>query len=980
MNKIKNHENISLYKWIWQSYIRTAFIPLIVVELIFISIYLTSDFLSQKKTVGYFKEQAQNELGQIAKQKTDLINHELSCIENSTSYFSNKLEHALSTSASLSQEDNDSLSYSEDGTYYTKENSKDDDVSIFYSNISSTKEMKLKKDKIAKILTLKNFMIDIKNTQQLSTSIYFNSFDSLNVTYPYTNIISKYGHLADVRSSNFYYGAHNEHNPEKKVKWTNVYHDPSGKGSITSAICPVYNKNFLEGFAGIDVSMDTIKNQILTLDIPWNGYGLLIEKNGTIITLTDNFKNHLDLEELSYSNDNLMSKDNYNLYKSEDLFILRDKLNNDLSGFTSFMHKDESMVASWNTISGTNWKLLIIVPEKNIYSDSNKLHNALTQIGMIIIATLILSYIIFFIILSKKARKMSYTFSNSLLEIKNIIQRIDNGDYISKAPILNIAELTDISVQLLKLGQNLDEANKNLLETQTKLKKKEIDLKCLVNSINDLILEVNSNGYITTFWSKRYRDLYKLYEQGDFSSIYDLLDKKTSKAALEKIQNVIRLNETAYLDINIESNSGLRWFQACISPKLNDSSKVVISARDITDQRKMARSIISAKEEAEKASRAKSEFLSSMSHELRTPLNAILGFSQILQLDPESPLTSSQSQSVDEIQKAGKHLLELINEILDLAKIESGKLSISIESVPIKAVMDETLAIIKPFADQHGIDIITYPEANSNEFVSADHTRLKQILINLLSNAIKYNKKHGQVIYYQDCVTDKCRFHVIDTGIGLSSSDLKLIFKPFQRLNKINNTIEGTGIGLAVAKQLAGLMNGEIHVVSEKNVGSHFWVEFPYVESDFIHNSESGLSIENKNSFSEDKVYKILYVEDNPANLRLVERILSQICKLKMLSATSGELCIDLAIAHKPDLILLDINLPGIDGYEVFKNLKMCKDTSEIPVIAISAHAMPSDIERGMRLGFTDYITKPIDIRNFIDKISNKLINIEPKD
>ncbi|OPJ65839.1 autoinducer 2 sensor kinase/phosphatase LuxQ [Clostridium chromiireducens] len=979
MNKIKNHENISLYKWIWQSYIRTAFIPLIVVELIFISIYLTSDFLSQKKTIDYFKEQAQNELGQIAKQKTDLINHELSCIENSTSYFTNKLQHALSSSASLSQEDNDSLSYSEDGTYYTKENSKDDNVSIFYSNISSTKEMKLKKDKIAKILTLKNFMIDIKNTQQLSTSIYFNSFDSLNVTYPYTNIISKYGHLADVRSSNFYYGAHNEHNPEKKVKWTNVYHDPSGKGLITSAICPVYNKDFLEGFAGIDVSMDTIKNQILTLDIPWNGYGLLIEKNGTIITLTDNYKNHLDLEELSYNNDNPMSKDNYNLYKSKDLFILRDKINNDLSGFTSFMHKDESMVASWNTISGTNWKLLIIVPEKNIYSDSNKLHNDLNQIGMIIIATLILSYIIFFIILSKKARKMSYTFSNSLLEIKNIIQRIDDGDYISKAPILNIDELTDISVQLLKLGQNLDEANKNLLETQTKLKKKEIDLKCLVNSINDLILEVNSNGYITAFLSKRYQDLYKLYEQGDFSSIYDLLDKKTSKAALEKIQHVIRLNETAYLDINIESNSGLRWFQACISPKLNDSSKVVISARDITDQKKMARSIISAKEEAEKASRAKSEFLSSMSHELRTPLNAILGFSQILQLDPESPLTSSQSQSVDEILKAGKHLLELINEILDLAKIESGKLSISIESVPIKAVMDETLAIIKPFADQHGIDIITYPEANSNEFVSADHTRLKQILINLLSNAIKYNKKHGQVVYYQDCVNDKCRFHVIDTGIGLSSSDLKLIFKPFQRLNKMNNTIEGTGIGLAVAKQLAGLMNGEIHVVSEKNLGSHFWVEFPYVESDFMHNSESGLSIENNNSFSEDKVYKILYVEDNPANLRLVERVLSQICKLKMLSATSGELCMDLAIAHKPDLILLDINLPGIDGYEVFKNLKICNDTSEIPVIAISAHAMPSDIERGMRLGFTDYITKPIDIRNFIDKISNILINIESK-
>lgn len=607
---------------------------------------------------------------------------------------------------------------------------------------------------------------------------------------------------------------------------------------------------------------------------------------------------------------------------------------------------------TWFTVPDADWKLLMI-------------------------SGLILSYFIFSMILYKNSRKASYVIANSLLEINNIVQKISNGEFNLKEPVLNIKELKDICVNLIEMGENLDESNKNLLTTQSELRKKETDLKALVNSINDIILEVDSKGSITNLWSRAHRNLFKLYLQGNFNSIDDILDSNTCKIARRKIVYVLQTKETVTIDYTIQSNSGLKWFQASISPRLNDPTKAVVSARDITDQKKMAKSIIAAKKEAEKASKAKSEFLSSMSHELRTPLNAILGFSQILELDPESPLTESQHESVSEILNAGNHLLELINEVLDLSKIESGKLSILIESVAIKPLMEETFSIIKPFADQHDINIITYPIETSNEFVSADNTRLKQILINLLSNAIKYNKKNGDVIFYHDRVDDKYRFHVVDTGIGLSPSDLDLIFKPFHRLNKINNAIEGTGIGLTVAKQLVKLMNGNIYVESEKGIGSHFLVEFPCAISSIFQTSENVISteIETKSSFSVDKNYKVLYVEDNCANLRLVDRILSRITNIKMLSATSGELCVDLAIAHKPDLILLDINLPGIDGYEVFKRLKMYEETNNIPIVALSAHAMPMDIEKGLLIGFTDYITKPINISNFTEKISNILLN-----
>ena len=521
---------------------------------------------------------------------------------------------------------------------------------------------------------------------------------------------------------------------------------------------------------------------------------------------------------------------------------------------------------------------------------------------------------------------------------------------------------------------------KRLLLSHSELRRQATDLKSLINSINDIILEIDSKGYIIALWSKTHPDIYQLYIEGDLNSIDDILDKNTAKKAREKIVHVIQTKETVTIDFNIKSTSNLKWFEASISPRLNDSNKVVVSCRDVTEQKKLAHSIIVAKEDAEKASKSKSEFLSGMSHELRTPLNAILGFSQVLELDPEAPLTDSQKESVKEILKAGNHLLELINEVLDLSKIESGKLSISIESVPIKSVMEETLAIIKPFAAKNNIKIITHPTENSNEFVSADHTRLKQILLNLLSNAIKYNKQNGEVTFYHDKINNKFRFHVVDTGIGLSLGDLDEIFKPFHRLNKINNKIEGTGIGLAVAKQLVELMDGKIYVDSQKGIGSHFYVEFPYIDSHIIDDSEILISVERKSYFSENKLYKVLYVEDNSANLKLVERILMQIKNIEMLSATSGELSIDLAIAHKPDIILLDINLPGIDGYEVFKRLKLYDETNNIPIVAISAHAMPTDMEKGISLGFTDYITKPINIPIFTEKISNILRNNESKD
>ncbi len=973
MDKANTHKKISLYKWIWQSHIRNVLIPLIIIEIIFTCIYFISNYWSHKNSVAFYKDQSKSELNQIIKQEVSLIDQHLSSISNSTMFFSLQMKHALLTPASLNPIEYNRLSYSKDNVYYTKENSSADGAAIFYNNfLPATRDDKIKK--ITKVLTQQKLMADIKNSCPLVNSVYFNTFDSLSITYPYVDVLNKHDYSSQLPSSEFYYEADANHNPDKKVKWLTHDFNSNDSSFISSAICPVYNDNFLEGVVGIDINMESIVSKALTIDIPWNGYNLLIGKNGNILSLSDVGKSDLNLDQLisRYESGHYQ----YNLYKNNDLSILMDEIQANETGFSNFALKDEPRIACWSTVPNTDLKLLIVVPTKNIYSNADMLRNELLKIGIITVLGLILSYFLLLLITYKKVKNMGYIVSDSLLSINNIVQEISNGKYDIADPLLRISELEDIALNLIKMGHHIGETNKNLLVTQSELRKKEVDFRSLVDSINDIISEIDINGYITKLWSSVHTYLYKLHMQGHLNSIYSILDKSTAKVAEEKINYVVKTRKSITMDFNIKSKTGLKWFEACISPHLNYKDRVVVLTRDITEQKKMARSIITAKEEAEKASKAKSEFLSSMSHELRTPLNAILGFSQILELDPESPLTPSQSQSVKEISKAGSHLLELINEILDLAKIESGKLSISIESVPIKPVIEETIAIIKPFADKHKIKIITYPIDNSTEFVSADHTRIKQILLNLLSNAIKYNKKDGQVIFYHDKVNNKYRFHVIDTGIGLSNSDLELIFKPFHRLNRINNSIEGTGIGLAVAKQLTELMNGEIFVNSEKGAGSHFWVELPCIEPSFLQISENIMTSENKTYFSNDKFRTILYAEDNPANLRLVERALHQISNLKMLSANSGELCLDLAVAHKPDIILLDINLPGIDGYEVFKRLKMLKETKAIPIIAVSAHAMPRDIEKGLSLGFSDYITKPIDIQNFIEKVCTILTNL----
>lgn len=374
-----------------------------------------------------------------------------------------------------------------------------------------------------------------------------------------------------------------------------------------------------------------------------------------------------------------------------------------------------------------------------------------------------------------------------------------------------------------------------------------------------------------------------------------------------------------------------------------------------------------AKLEAEQANLAKSDFLSNMSHELRTPLGAILGFAQLMESRTTDP---TQKKSVDQILKSGWYLLTLINEILDLAAIESGKIALDMAPVSIADIVQECEAMVEPQSQLRNIHV-QFKLGTQPLWMYADHTRTKQVIINLLSNAIKYNRPDGTVTL--DCApqtSGALRITVRDTGEGLAAAQIAQLFQPFNRLGRNSSVIEGTGIGLVVCKRLVGLMGGTMGVDSVVGQGSAFWIELPQV-SELPHAAQlvAPVAYRPEATAVDAPAHLLLYVEDNPANLMLMQEIMARRTDMRLISAMDADRGIALARSALPEVILMDINLPGIGGLEALRVLKQDPATAHIPVIAVSANALPADIQTGLTSGFFRYLTKPIVIRELMDAI-----------
>ncbi len=539
-----------------------------------------------------------------------------------------------------------------------------------------------------------------------------------------------------------------------------------------------------------------------------------------------------------------------------------------------------------------------------------------------------------------------------------------------------------------------EETNKRLQQANATLRASEDRLSVTLNSIGDAVISTDAQARITlmnpvaeqlTGWTQA------LAAGHPIDEVFRIISQETRQAVpvpvLETLANGTVQGLANHTIVIARDGTECAIADSCAPIRGRDGQVdgAVLVFRDVTEEYAVQRALHdknveleSARNLAEKANLAKSDFLSSMSHELRTPLNAILGFTQLLESasPPPSPL---QKRNIDQILKAGWYLLELINEILDLALIESGTATLSREPVSLVEVMRECRAMIEPQAQKRGISM-TFPHFDGPCFVSADRTRVKQVVINLLFNAVKYNRPEGSVIVeYALISTHSIRIRVRDTGEGLDPEQMGQLFQPFNRLGREASVEEGTGIGLMVTKRLVELMGGTIGAESTVGVGSVFWFELSVSAAPVLVPGRAAVAPLRLQVPEGTPLRTVLYVEDNPANLELVEQLIARRPELRLLSAVDGTLGVEFAQVYQPDVILMDINLPGISGLEAMRRLAADPATTHIPVIALSANAVPRDIERALEAGFRSYLTKPIKVNQFMDALDAALLEVQTR-
>ena len=930
-----------LYDFIWQAYYKTVIIPLLLIEaLLVVSFFAANNWVKNEMSV-HVMEQADTQLTEAARLQTGLINEQLHRVANDTMVLSVSMARVLQQPALLRPEDTRRLAYTPTGEYYTKEDT--GGVSIYYNGIVPVGDAQRRK--VARVLALEDFIVGVTNRNNLIAAAYFCSPDGLLVYYPFVEPTSRFVPRYDITLHPLYIEAGPENNPSRRVIWTTAYSSISGLGYMISAAAPVYIEDEMAGIYCTEILVSRITAQIEETQTPWGGYAILIGDGGKAMAVPAQARADWGVGEDAEMPESWSAALEQQIDISDTEFAgLVPQLDAGETGLAKITVRGEPRVVAWNTVAETGWKLLVVVSEKEMYKKVYTVSDTVERVGLMLMGVSVLFFVIFTEVQRLRCESFSKKASTSLLELNRLIKRIAQGDYYQTAPEAQTIEIDETLRLVVETGRQLGDTNKSLVLMNSEIRQKEAYLKAALSSVDDFLLEAERDG----------RNLQTVVagpkaETEEYERLFHWLGTSGSlveRRTIEAINQVIDTGEPMLIDFEIPTRYGTRWYIARLARIDSEPPRVIISVRDNTKRIEMENSIRRARDAAEAASRAKSQFLSNMSHELRTPLNAILGFAQILQMDES--LTPAQRRYAGNRQRRPAPV-RLINGVLDLARIEAGKIRITVGSVDVRSVVDETVMIAAPFAEKNRVAL--HVDRVPGVIIQTDRTRLKQILLNLLTNAIKYNKPGGSVHYSCAVEGEIVRFTIRDTGIGMRREELDQIFSPFTRLERSATAAEGTGVGLAIVRQLVQLLGGAIHVESTLGEGSTFTVELPL----YLKRKEEAPAKEKK----------ILHLTSDQKSRLAAARALRGRADVQYTAAVAEDGAFRMK-ALSPRLVLVDYTAPELSPERLAEILKLAE---EMGVIAAAVLKQDGARERAIEEGFSAVIAPPVTERAILQLI-----------
>jgi len=959
-----------LRQWIWRAFVQSALIPLILVESVLITVYLLTNGAIRDAQVGHLQQSALQDLASAVQREGQVIDSRLQGIEAHTRIYRDAITEALQDTRYQPDElERKRHVTSADGVFYSQ--SDDGRAASFYS--SSTPPERQDRTKALRLSQVDPLMRSIRAANPQVASIYFNSWDSYNRILPFFMTPEQYPHDMVIPDYNFYYLADAKYNPKRKVAWTDVYLDPAGQGWMMSAIAPVYRGDFLEGVVGLDITVGQILAEIGTLNVPWQGYAMLVSREHGIMALPEAGERDFGLRELTqYSYDEAVRREvlkpqDFSLAKRDGMQPLLQAMAAGKSNVQEVMLGGRKQLVAWSEIPQTGWRLMLVVDEANIYRETNRLAERYQQIGYLLIAGLMFFYLLFFAWMWARSRQLSRELEQPIAGIAGMMLRIGQGDFNPIAPVSKIDELTNMAEAVQHTGAQLQASEMERVEAQRKL---------------ELVLESTTES----LWEAEALDR-SIKISGRFVKRFGLSSSRLSFAEFnlrihpDDLDRVRRLRQFFAVSGEdkfdaeyrfADTNGKYAWLLSRGKVLERDAQgqvqRVAGTHVDITRLKQVQEDLRHASLEALAASQAKSRFLSSMSHELRTPLNAIHGFAQLIELEVQEKADSQQeSDYAREIVNASRHLTSLVDDILDLSSIESRRQQLQLKPVEVGELLAGCAELVLPEAQMRRQQLQVMAPAEPPLYVQADARRLRQVMLNLLSNAIKYNSQQGLVSLGYEVRSDGVRLWVEDSGLGLSEEQQAQLFQPFQRLGRENSNIPGTGIGLVLSRELAELMGGELGFRSALGAGSRFWIDLPSSAAPELV-PESDVS---QGPFVPKKLAEVLCVEDHPACFRVLQDGLREFAEVR------GAGSVQRALAElercTPALLLLDLDLPDGDGMEVLDAVRRSARLNGLPVLVISAAADEAIFAEARRRGAEACLSKPIDLQQVRRLVSSLL-------